>query len=173
VARAKSFSAPLEKMGGWFIVKVPAAISRAIGKRGHVPVVAHVNGVELRRSLLPTGNGRHCLALNASVRKRARAVVGERVKITVAVDTTPPEAAIPGDLAFVLREEDALVAFRGLTRSHRNHIIEWIDQAVMAETREKRIARAVEVAHAAREKALDRAAASGAAPSGPGTRRSS
>jgi hypothetical protein len=158
--RAKTvtaFTARVERMGGWFIVSVPAAVSRAFGKRGHVAVVAHVNGVEVHRSLIPRGGGKHFLTLNASVRRRAAATVGSRVKVTIALDKAPPDAAIPGDLAFVLREEDALAAFQKLSRSHRNHIIEWIDQAVMEPTRERRIARAVEVALARREKTIDEA----------------
>lgn len=154
-----SFVAKVEKMGSWYVLNVPKSVTRAIGKRGHVYVVAKVNGVTLRRSLIPRGGGVHCLTLSAPIRKRARIDAGDRAKVSLALDAAPPDAAIPGDLAFVLRDEDALDAFRSLSRSHKNALIKWIDQAVMAHTREKRIARALEIALAKREKAIDREAA--------------
>jgi hypothetical protein len=149
------FSAKIERLGAWYVIQVPAKVSKAFGKRGHLPVIAKVNGVELRRSMMPLKAGKHFLALNADLRKRARIDLGDRVKVSLMLDHSPPEAPIPMDLVFVLRDEDALAAFQGLSRSYKNHIIAWIEEAATAPTRDKRMARALEVALAAREKAID------------------
>lgn len=159
-ARPYAFSAKVEKLGQWFVVRVPAAVSRAIGKRGHIAVVGTVEGVAVRKSLLPEGGGRHFMSLDAKLRARAEIGAGDRVNVSLGLDDAPLVAMpVPPDLAFALRDVDALGAFSSLTPRFRNYLLSWIDEAVMETTREKRIAKAVEVALARREKALDREAA--------------
>ncbi|HAN91766.1 MAG TPA: hypothetical protein DCQ33_06755 [Nitrospira sp.] len=46
-------------------VSVPARISKAIGKKGPIPVIAKISGLmDLLVSLVPVGGGRHRLRLN-------------------------------------------------------------------------------------------------------------
>src|SRR5438270_4075994 len=80
-AGAFAFSPRLEQVprGGPYYVSIPASVSRAIGRRGIVPVVASVNGVaEVRASIVPCGGGRHRLRLNAATRDAADAKLGNR-----------------------------------------------------------------------------------------------
>ena len=75
-ARAFAFSPRLEQVpgGGPYYVSIPARVSKAIGRRGIVPVVASVNGVaEVHASMVPCGGGRHRLRLNAATRDAADA----------------------------------------------------------------------------------------------------
>src|SRR5438445_10951349 len=76
------FFARLEHLGGIYAISIPARVTKAIGKRGNVPVIALVNGIaEVRASLKPCGGGRHRLQLNAAARRLAQAETGARLAI--------------------------------------------------------------------------------------------
>ena len=65
------------KRGSYFYVDVPERVSKAIGKRGPVPVSAVINSVaEFTASLFPLGGGRHGLRLNAQTREMAEVKAG-------------------------------------------------------------------------------------------------
>jgi hypothetical protein len=140
-----------------YSVLIPAAVSKAIARRGHVPVVAMISHrVEVRASIVPCGNGRHRLQLNATTRTLANARPGDRLSITLAVDPNPTALSTPADLSRALSDEGSLEAYESFPVGKRNHIVAWIEQAVADTTRAKRIAKAVEVAAAARERRMDR-----------------
>ncbi len=153
-----SFSPRLEQVpgGGPYYVSIPAQVSRAIGRRGIVPVVAWVNDVaEVHASMIPCGGGRHRLRLNAATRDAAAARLGARLSLR-RVDDNPVAEPPPDDLVGALREADALDAFRRMPVGRQNHILRWLESAVREATREKRIARIVESALAYREDPRDR-----------------
>lgn len=158
-----TFSVRIARVGRgvpMFLITVPAKVSQAFGMRGYVPVLVTVNAVpDVHATLIPKGGGRHVLHLNSKVRKRAGVEAGDLVKLTVAYDHHPPEDATPPDLAFALRDEDALATWEKMARGKRNHIIRWIEEAAMETTREKRIVKTVSVVLGVREKAMDRALA--------------
>jgi hypothetical protein len=154
-----SFSSRLEQVpgGGPYYIAIPAAVSRAIGRRGNVPVVASVNGVaEVRASIIPCGGGRHRLRLNATTREAAGATLGKRLSVHLRVDDNPVADPVPDDLARALREVDALGAFHQMPVGRQNHILHWLEKAVKEATREKRIAQIVESALAWRDDPRDR-----------------
>jgi hypothetical protein len=157
------FEGRVRKVGAWYVVDVPAAVSRAIGKRGHVPIIGTVDGVEVRQSLMPLQKGKHSLTLKKAIRDRLGLSAGARVTVTFELDDAPPVDPIPPDLAFALRDEDALAAFEKMSRSQRNALLRWIEEAATEATREKRIAKTLERALAVRETLLDRGEARGRA----------
>ncbi len=158
--RTYEFTARLERDKNYYSVLVPAAVSRAIGKRGPVPVVAQVKRtVVVRASIVPCGGGRHRLQLNARARSDAEAKPGDRLAIELRVDENPLADPMPLDLERALRDLDALGSYERFPVGKRNHIQHWIEEAVAERTRQKRIDMAVEVALRAREKEHDRAAA--------------
>jgi hypothetical protein len=154
-----TFSTRLEQVpgGGPYYVAIPASVSRAIGRRGIVPVVATVNDVaEVHASMIPAGGGRHRLRLNASTREAADAVLGRRLSMRLRVDDNPVAEPCPADLARALRDVDALEAFQRMPVGRQNHILRWLESSVREETRDKRIAQIVEGALAWREDPRDR-----------------
>jgi hypothetical protein len=158
-SRAFEFAPRLEQVpgGGPYYVSIPAAVSRAIGRRGIVPVVASVNGVaEVRASMIPCGGGRHRLRLNATARETADVTLGARLTVRLRVDENPQADPIPADLSRALRDVDALDAFRQMPVGRQNHILHWLEAAVREVTREKRMAQIVESALAWREDRKDR-----------------
>ena len=154
-----AFSPRVEQVpgGGPYYISIPADVSRAIGRRGIVPVVAVVNGVaEVHASMVPCGGGRHRLRLNAATRDAAGATLGGRLSVRLRVDENPVADAVPGDLARALRDMDAFEAFRRMPVGRQNHILRWLETAVKETTREKRVAQIVEGALAWREDPRDR-----------------
>src|SRR5271170_3945172 len=128
--RPFTFRARLEQIpgGGPFFVAIPARLSKAIGRRGNVPVIATINCVaEVRASITPCGGGRHRLRLNATTRAEAGVARGEHLDVTLTVDEHPVATPLPDDLAAGLREVDALAGFETLPVGKRNHIVGWIE----------------------------------------------
>jgi hypothetical protein len=159
--KAYSFTVRLERAarGGFFFVSIPLEVSEAVGKRGNVPVVALVDGVaEVRASMTPAGGGRHRLRLNATARELAGARLGAKVAVELSVDESPTPDAMSPDVAAALRDADVLVHFQEQPVGKQNHILQWIEKSARPETREKRIAKTVEYALGAKERAEDRRA---------------
>jgi hypothetical protein len=146
-------SARLERFSGLCAVRIPAAVSKAIGKRGNVPVVAMVNGrAEVRASLVPCGGVRHRLGLNADARRVAGIALGGRAKVVMRVDANPVADPLPRDVAQALEEAGLLATFKRMPVGKQNHILHWVDAAVREETRWKRIGTTVAAVARRREK---------------------
>ena len=70
--------------GGWFYIIVPDDVADELSvyeKRGFIPVTVTYETTTWETSLLPMGDGRHFLALNAKVRKAHDIDVGDRVTV--------------------------------------------------------------------------------------------
>ena len=159
MAEKYSFTSKLMRFGTLYGVDVPAAVSRSTGK-ARVPVEVRVaQGAPFRATLQPAGGGRHRLLLNGKVRTAAGVEPGDRVAIEARVDRGPREVPIPPDLSEALRDAggmDVVAAWTSLPPGKREHILQWIEQAVHEATRAKRVARAVEEALARHERRIDR-----------------
>jgi uncharacterized protein YdeI (YjbR/CyaY-like superfamily) len=142
--KGHTFRAKLVRIGGFYGVEVPAAVSKAIGRRGWVPVVGRVNGVApLSTTMMPKGGGRHILLVAGEARAKAGAKLGATLAIELRVDEPSRKQRLPDDLAAALREEDALDGFHALNPAKRRVLLRSVTAAVQQTTRDKRIARAV------------------------------
>ena len=85
------------------------------------------------------------LPLSAENRAAAGVAAGDEVDVEIALDTEPREAPAPPDFLEALdREPDARRFYDGLSYSQKLRHALSIDQAKTAETRQRRIAKAVE-----------------------------
>ena len=156
-APSLTFTARLERFGTLYGVTIPAGVSKAIGRRGNVPVVATVNDAAVvRASLVPAGAGRHRLRLNTETRAIAGVNAGDRVSIALELDEHPEAEPMPSDLGRALRDAGGLATFEAFPVGKQSHIIQWIEKAARAETREKRVEKTVEIAVAKMEREADR-----------------
>lgn len=157
---AHIFRAKIQKLPQTFyFVETPATVSRAVVKRT-APVLFRVNeSSEYAATLMPRKNGRHVLFLRGEIRKDANVSLGDTVTVSFNVDskTHERETETPEEVIEALRMEDLVDAFHSIPPGMRRQLLRWYRQAVHDSTREKRIQRLVELAHAAREKAADRA----------------
>jgi uncharacterized protein YdeI (YjbR/CyaY-like superfamily) len=108
------------------------------GGRQALPVVATVNG-HTWRTTFTRMRGEFLLSLNRAVRQEA----GVEVKLDL--DTAPREVEVPEALANALAEDaKARAAFVRLAYTHRKEYARWIDEAKRDETRQRRVAQALE-----------------------------
>lgn len=136
-------------------VPVPAEITKTLGTKGPVLVMARVNdSAPFQVSLFPVGGGQHYIRIKAKVRQETKTKTGDRVRVRITV-LDRADVAIPEDLMNALRAEGATQAFKLLPPGKRNFMIRRIDDAAKPETRNKRIQEVVEAAHQRREKAVD------------------
>ena len=130
--------------GAWTFLRVPFDVQDAFGSRSRVAVKGSVNGVAIRSSLMPQGDGTHILVVNKSVRAQAEADVGDAVRVTLERDNATRTVETPPDLQSALADGGvAPSVFDGMSYSHQKEYVEWIESAKRAETRARRIAKAV------------------------------
>jgi bacteriocin resistance YdeI/OmpD-like protein/uncharacterized protein DUF1905 len=131
-------------------VDVPDDIGRALekesGKKKHIPVVAMVNGRSTRTTLVPAGGGRYRLQFNATLRKAARADVGEVAGVGLKIDREPRDLPVPQELEAALKTRPRLKReFERLAPGGRMQFLRYLLKARAPATREKRVKRMLEI----------------------------
>ena len=114
------------------------------------PVAATVNGHTWRTSVVRMG-GEYLLGLNREVRRAAGAEAGDTVDVVLELDTAPREVDVPEALATALDgDPEARAAYERLAYTHRKEYAQWIAEAKREETRQRRVAQALEMLRAGR-----------------------
>ena len=141
-----TFTATLQKRGPAAAVVLDDAQVQEIGEGAkRFPVVATVNGYTWRTSVVRMG-GEFLIGLNREVREGAGVAAGDVVEVGAALDEQPREVEVPEALATALAAEPELEArFAGLAFTHRKEYARWIAEAKRPETRERRVAQALEM----------------------------
>jgi len=147
---SQRFMATIYKIWMLRYVDVPEGAGRALeekyGRKKYIPVVAIVNSRSTRTTLTPAGAGRYRLQFNATLRKAARADVGDVVGVELRVDRAPRELPIPPDLEAALRTRPkARAAFKKMGPGSRRQMLLYIGRAKSPEVRRKYVARFLEI----------------------------
>ena len=95
------------------------------------------------RSKVAVRGGEYKLPISAENRAGAGIEAGDEVTVTLALDTDPREVALPADLDAALTAEARRV-FDGLSNSRKGWFVDNVESAKTAETRARRVAKAVE-----------------------------
>ncbi|MGD0783358.1 MAG: YdeI/OmpD-associated family protein [Candidatus Aminicenantales bacterium] len=133
-----------EGVGTWMYVKVPFDVEKLFGRGGQIRVKGAVNGAAFRSSLMPDGDGQHFLVVNKSIRDKAKVKVGDRLTVVVEPDSGPRLIEAPPDLVKALgKNKAAKTAWDEFAYSHKKAYVDWIVAAKQAETRDRRIEKAV------------------------------
>jgi hypothetical protein len=126
------------------IAEVPDEVMDELRGR-RVPVVATVNGHSWRTTTAVYG-GVAMVGLNKEVRAAGGVSAGDRVQLELVRDDAPREVVVPEALAVALAGDVAARdRFNSLAYTHRKEYAEWIAEAKRPETRERRVARALEM----------------------------
>lgn len=126
-------------------VDVPRDISKALRSAAgepasHIPVHGWIEGLPFKNTLVPRGGGCYRLHVHSRIWRKRRIDAGDTVEVTLLLDTEPREARLPPDLAAGLAgEPGALATFNALTVALRRQIIQYVELAKRASTRDKRI----------------------------------
>jgi hypothetical protein len=109
------------------------------------PVQATINGYTWAGRVSRMG-GEFLLGMRREVREAARAEAGDEVTVTIALDEAPREVEVPPALAQALEgDASAKASFDALAFTHRKEFAQWIAEAKKDETRERRVAQALQM----------------------------
>jgi hypothetical protein len=124
-------------------IEVPAAVVAKLGSSKKPAVRVSIKGYTYR-STVATMGGRFMLPISAQVREAAGVAAGQKVDVDVELDTAPREVTLPPDLGRELNHDAAAKRFfDGLSFSNKQRIVISIEAAKAADTRERRIAKAI------------------------------
>ncbi|HEU4552941.1 MAG TPA: YdeI/OmpD-associated family protein [Chitinophaga sp.] len=131
---------------GWSYVAIPADIAHQLkpGNKKAFRVKGKLDNFSIQAvALLPMGGGGFILPINADMRKGTGKRKGATLTLQLTEDKNPQPVSSPELMECLADEPEALAYFNGLTMSHRNYFMKWIESAKTAPTKAKRIAQAV------------------------------
>jgi len=146
MTRIQTYTATIENAGGGgAYVRIPFDVEEVFGKK-RVPVKATIEGQPYRGTLVRMGEPFHILIILKAIRQETGKDIGDQVKIELEEDTLPREVSIPKDLQEALdRNPAAKAAFQKLSYSHQKEHVNAILDAKRPETRQRRIAKTLEM----------------------------
>ena len=121
--------------------EVPPDVVARLGS-GKRPPVRVTIGPHTYRSTVAVMGGMFLIPLNAENRAAAGVAAGDKVDITLELDTEPRMVTVPADLAAAM-DPDCRRAFDALSYSRQRLIVESVEGAKTPATRERRIGNAV------------------------------
>lgn len=130
---------------GWTYFEISSAQAQKLnpGKKVGYRVKGRLDQHPIQRvALLPMGDGRFILPLNAKLRRAIGKEKGDSLLVRLEVDarTLTPSS----DFMKCLRDDDrAMAHFKKLSGSHQRYFSKWIEEAKTIETKTKRITMAV------------------------------
>lgn len=126
-------------------VRVPPDVIESLGAGKRPPVRVTINGYTYRSSVAVMG-GEFMLGVSAENREGAGVAAGHEVDVDLEVDTEPRVVTVPADFAAALDgDADARRHFDGLSYSNRLRHVLSVEGAKTDETRQRRIAKAVDM----------------------------
>ena len=124
-------------------IEVPSAIVERLGSTRRPAVTVTINGYIYRSTVAPMG-GKYMLPVSEDVRGKAKVAAGDKVEVTLDLDTKPREVTVPADFEAALAKDAAAKRFfEGLSYSRKRWFATWIESAKKPETRKSRVTEAV------------------------------
>ena len=146
MSKKHTFSATiLNAGGGGAFVEVPFDVEATFGSK-RPKVKALIEGVPYRGTLVRMGSENHILIILKSIREQVGKTFGDEIKVTVEADTEERVITVPAELKRLFRsEKEARAVFEKLSYTHQKEYVVWITEAKKEETRQKRIAKTIEM----------------------------
>ena len=143
---SQTFCTTLQASGGNNVgIVVPEEVLAGFGRGKRVPVVVTIDGGYRYRNTIASMGGRFLISFNAETRKATGRGAGDEVDVRLDVDDAPRVVEVPDDLAAELARDDAArAAWDKLSYSHQRAHAESITGAKAAETRARRVAKALD-----------------------------
>jgi hypothetical protein len=125
-------------------IEVPPEVIEALGAGRKPPVVVNVNGYEYRSTVAVMG-GRYLISFSSDKRAATGIQGGDPIVVDLEVDTAPRTVEVPDDLAAAIdAAPGAREAWDRLAPSHRKAHVTAVESAKADDTRQRRIAKAIE-----------------------------
>lgn len=126
-------------------IEVPAAVVEALGAGKRPPVHITVGSHGYRTTVASMG-GRFMVPLSAENRAAAGVEAGDSVDVDIVLDTEPRTVEVPDDLRRALsKDATAKKRFESLPYSHKKEHVRALESAKKPETRERRLAKTLEM----------------------------
>ena len=151
MAETKRFRAVLNQQEGGTAtsIYIPFDVPETFGKRGRVPVRGTINGTPYRSSVFRMGDAPYFMVVNRKLRELAGVSAGETVSVVMERDDEPRSVEVPDDLRAALDAcPGGAEAWSRLSFTHQREHVEAIEAAKRPATRERRVAKAVEMVRA-------------------------
>jgi bifunctional DNA-binding transcriptional regulator/antitoxin component of YhaV-PrlF toxin-antitoxin module len=144
VSQEHRFRARIEASGaGGAYVTLPMNVEQVFGKK-RLRVAATFDGEPYRGSAVRMGGESHILIVLKEIRRKIGKEPGDEIEVTIREDEEPRVVAVPADLQEALHANpQAAGFFEQLAYTQRREYVAWIETAKQAETRRRRIDRAV------------------------------
>lgn len=124
-------------------IAVPDDVVEALGGGKRPPVVVTVNGFRYRTTVGSRG-GRYLVPLSGERRAAAGVEAGDEVDVDIELDTEERTVEVPADFAAALDAHPAArQAFDAMSFSHQQRWVLSIEGAKTADTRRRRIDKAI------------------------------
>ncbi len=124
-------------------IPVPDEVVAALGKGRNPKVVVTLNGYSWRGTV-QVSDGQFMLSLSSDKREAAGVKAGDKVDVTLELDTEPRTVELPDDLSAALSAKaGAMAAFEALAYSKRKEFVRQVVEAKAEDTRTRRIANIV------------------------------
>jgi hypothetical protein len=121
-------------------ISIPFDVEKTYGTKGHVKVKAKFDGHDYRGVLANMGTGHHVIGVRKDIRTAIGKQVGDRVEVSIQLDTEERIVDVPDDLMLLLaRSKQAKNFFDSLSFTNRKEYAVWITSAKRSETRAKRL----------------------------------
>ena len=131
--------------GGGAFVSVPFDVEQAYGKK-RVKILATIDGVPYRGSLVRMGGESHMLIILKDIREKIGKSFGDEVEVSLEEDTEERTVVVPLDLRELLEQNpQAGEVFERLSYTHQKEYVTWIESAKQASTRATRLAKAIQM----------------------------
>jgi hypothetical protein len=131
-------------------IQIPDEVVEALGAGRRPPISVTIKGYRYRSTVAVMG-GVYMVGVSADNRAGAGVKGGDDVDVEIELDTAPREVTVPPDFASALdAEPNARNTFEGLSYSNKSWHVLQIEGAKTDETRQRRIAKSVEVLKAGR-----------------------
>ncbi len=129
-------------------MQIPDDVVAALGSTKRPAVQVTINGHTYRSTVAVMG-GVFMLPISAEIRSITGVAAGDDIEAELELDTAPREVVVPPDLAAALAADPiAQAAFDRLSYSNKRQHTLAVEGAKAAETRQRRITKAVETLRA-------------------------
>jgi hypothetical protein len=143
------FTTTLAKRGPGVAIVLDDAQVAAVGEGAkRFPVTATINGYTWRSTVVRM-RGEYLLGLSKDVRGHTGVAADDQVQVALKLDRAERTVQLPPALAEALgRYPDASAAYGRLAYTHRKEFANWVMEAKRDETRERRVAKTLEMLRA-------------------------
>ena len=123
-------------------IVIPDAIVEGLGQGKKPKVAVTINGYTYRNTVAVMG-GKYMVGVAKEHREKAGIKGGDKIEVTLELDTAPREVEVPKDFAAALKKAGLTKDFAALAFTHRKEHVRAIEEAKAPETRLRRIDKAV------------------------------